>query len=86
LPFPFPSALSAFMPPLLLCYITVCCLLFRFWGSQFAQGLCWFILGLYGGILHDAVCFAECLTGMFEAGGSSCCSSGSGNPALLVVQ
>jgi hypothetical protein len=69
-------ALSAFPPPLLLYYITVVyCSVFFWGGGQSAQGLCWFIPGVAGGILHDAWCSSvwsvERLAGRFGASGGS---------------
>jgi hypothetical protein len=55
-------------------------LLFFGRGHQFAQGLCWFILGVAWRILHDVWCLpvwsVECLTDKFGASSSSCVSGG----------
>jgi hypothetical protein len=55
------------------------------WGSQSAQGVCLFILGVTGGILRDMWCSlvssVECLTGRFGASGGSC--GGIGSPQVF---
>jgi hypothetical protein len=71
-PLPFSGVLSVFLPPLLCArfQFVVYCSVFFVGGVSLLRGLCWFISGVAGGILHHVcspVWSAECLPSRFGA-------------------
>jgi hypothetical protein len=83
LEFPLPLLCVSFQ------FLAYCSVFFFFFffcrGVSLSRGLCWFIPGMSGGILHDAWCSpvwsAECLPSRFGASGGS----GRGSPPVFPV-